>query len=292
MNYKECIQQAINFIEENLKADFSPTMVAEKCFISYFHFSRIFKSVIGVSISEYIKRRRLSEAAKDLKNINKGILEIALEYRFDSQETFTRHFKKYFEITPGKYRRLNEKILLYEKTDFFMELILTNKKGAIEMETKIVSKKSMTLIGIEKAVNYKNTQNENHKIWSEFISRCKEIEAKVNPEIYYEVLSDTAYNLSFKAFFASEVNNVNSIPNGMIMKVIPASKYIVFTHKGAVISEKGSLLKDTYDYIYGKYIPNSNYELNGDFSFELFDSNRFNGPKDLESELDIYIPIK
>ena len=120
MNYKECIQNSINYIEENLKKDLSLQEVAENCYISYFHFSRIFRAVIGISVFEYIKRRRLSEAALELKNTNKNILEIALGYHFDSQETFTRNFKTYFRITPGKYRKLNKRILLYDKNDFFM----------------------------------------------------------------------------------------------------------------------------------------------------------------------------
>lgn len=292
MNYKECIQHSVNYIEENLKNNFSLQDVADNCFISYFHFSRIFRTTFGIPVFEYIKRRRLSEAAIQLKNPNKNILEIALEYYFDSQETFTRNFKKQFGITPGKYRKSKQKIVLYEKTDFFMELPLINKKGAVTMDIKTVSRDVMKLVGIEKKVNYYNTHEENPKIWEEFIKRYEEIKNKKNPEIYFEVLSETLNNLYFNAFFCVEVNNTNEIPEGMIVRELPASEYLVFTHKGAVVSEKGSLLKETYDFIYGKYIPSSDYEVSGDFSFELCDINRFKGPNDPNSELDIYIPIK
>ncbi len=78
----------------------------------------------------------------------------------------------------------------------------------------------------------------------------------------------------------------------MTTKELPESEYLVFTHKGAIISENRSFIKETYDYIYGKYLPNSEYEVSGDYSFELFDSNRFKGPRDSNSEIDIYIPIK
>ena len=81
MNYKECIQHSINYIEERLKKDLSLEKVAENCYISYFHFSRIFRAVIGISVFEYIKRRRLSEAALELRSTDKTILEIALDYR-------------------------------------------------------------------------------------------------------------------------------------------------------------------------------------------------------------------
>ena len=175
---------------------------------------------------------------------------------------------------------------------FKMDLTLINKKGAVDMEVKTITRKSMKLIGIEKKVSYHNTHVENPIVWKEFMSRYKEIRNKVNPKVYFELLSETANNLSFNTCFCTEVSDTNDIPDGMTTKELPESKYLVFTHKGAVISENRSFIKETYDYIYGKYLPNSEYEVSGDYSFELFDSSRFKGPRDSNSEIDIYIPIK
>lgn len=71
----------------------------------------------------------------------------------------------------------------------------------------------------------------------------------------------------------------------MVGKVVPSSRYAVYTHKGS-----GESLRETYDYIYGSWLPKSGYEINGiKYDFELYDERFDNSPS---SEMDIYIPIK
>jgi len=65
----------------------------------------MFKDVTGNAIGAYIRARRLSKAAVALRLTSRPILDIALQYRFDSQQTFTRAFKKQFAQTPALYRR-------------------------------------------------------------------------------------------------------------------------------------------------------------------------------------------
>ena len=59
---------------------------------------------------EYIRKRRLGRAIKQMNETNLGILEIAVDNQFESQEVFTKAFIKHFGISPGKYKKLNDKI--------------------------------------------------------------------------------------------------------------------------------------------------------------------------------------
>ncbi|UYO99245.1 helix-turn-helix transcriptional regulator [Oceanotoga sp. DSM 15011] len=70
-----------------------------------YHFHRIFNELTGETLKSYIRKRRLTEASKDLLNCNNSIIDIAFDYGFESQESFTRAFKKVFKVTPGKYRK-------------------------------------------------------------------------------------------------------------------------------------------------------------------------------------------
>lgn len=72
---------------------------------SKWHLQRMFKDVTGHAIGAYIRARRLSKSAVALRLTSRPILDIALQYRFDSQQTFTRAFKKQFSLTPALYRR-------------------------------------------------------------------------------------------------------------------------------------------------------------------------------------------
>jgi len=82
--------------------------VAAKAGYSKWHLQRMFKDVTNNAIGAYIRARRLSKAAVALRLTSRPILDIALQYRFDSQQTFTRAFKKQFAQTPALYRRAED----------------------------------------------------------------------------------------------------------------------------------------------------------------------------------------
>lgn len=92
------------YIEEHFTEEISVDDLADKAGYSKYHLNRIFQENTGKSIYQYIKERRLYEAA-DLLLINEQpIVEIALLVGYSSQQAFSQAFKKEFEMTPGEYR--------------------------------------------------------------------------------------------------------------------------------------------------------------------------------------------
>jgi AraC family transcriptional regulator, mar-sox-rob regulon activator len=105
MNQMSIISDLIKWIEKNLEQPLSIDHVAKKSGYSKWHLQRMFKDVTGKVLGTYIRHRRLTHAALALKLTSKPILDIAMQYQFDSQQTFTRSFKKQFKLTPANYRR-------------------------------------------------------------------------------------------------------------------------------------------------------------------------------------------
>ncbi len=105
MEHVRVARLALDYIERNLREEMRVDDVARAVHFSSSHFPVIFARVVGCTVAEYIRRRRLAYAAWDLALSGKRILDIALEYRFESQEVFTRAFKRRFGITPGAFRR-------------------------------------------------------------------------------------------------------------------------------------------------------------------------------------------
>ncbi|HAU5602942.1 TPA: helix-turn-helix domain-containing protein [Citrobacter koseri] len=105
MNREKMVRDLIDWIENNLKSQLSLNHVAKKSGYSKWYLQRMFKAVTGRSLGEYIRARRLSRCAVELRLTSGTVLDIAMQYHFDSQQTFTRSFKKQFSITPGKYRQ-------------------------------------------------------------------------------------------------------------------------------------------------------------------------------------------
>ena len=108
MNQGTIISDLLTWLENHLTNPLSLDNVSPKAGYSKWHLQRMFKEVTGHVMGSYIRARRLSKAAVALRLTNRPILDIALEYHFDSQQTFTRAFKKQFSQSPGRYRRSSD----------------------------------------------------------------------------------------------------------------------------------------------------------------------------------------
>lgn len=115
MSYSPIIQKTIQYIENHLQTNLSLDGVAKQAGFSKYHYHRIFQREVGVSISEYIRYRRIANAANLLLYTDKKIIDIALLYCFESQEAFTRSFKQYYRLPPGQYRKIMSKLLFQKE---------------------------------------------------------------------------------------------------------------------------------------------------------------------------------
>ncbi|MBK5074152.1 helix-turn-helix domain-containing protein [Budviciaceae bacterium CWB-B4] len=99
------VHELVDWIEEHLEEPLSLDRVAYKSGYSQWHLQRIFREVTGDSVANYIRKKRLQEAAFELKQSERTIADIAYQYQFDSHQSFTRAFKKLFDETPSVYRQ-------------------------------------------------------------------------------------------------------------------------------------------------------------------------------------------
>ena len=106
MDYSADVQRAVTYIGAHLEGRLTPGLVAQEVGLSRFHFSRVFQKETGEPPSAYIRGRRLAAAAARLVDSDAPILDVALRYRFGSQEAFTRAFKQVYALPPGGYRKL------------------------------------------------------------------------------------------------------------------------------------------------------------------------------------------
>lgn len=102
--YSEVVLDVVNVLEEHLMDEWQLEDYAEKIGYSKFHLTREFKKETGMTIVEYIRKRRLAMAALFLLHSDLSIMQISMELHFQSQEAFTRSFKSLYNMTPGKYR--------------------------------------------------------------------------------------------------------------------------------------------------------------------------------------------
>lgn len=107
MNYYERIQKSIDYIESNLENKIDISIVAQTAYMSLSNFYRMFFALTGYSVKEYIRLRRISLGAIELKNNNANLIDIAVKFDFGSGDSFSRAFKRATGFLPSEYRKQN-----------------------------------------------------------------------------------------------------------------------------------------------------------------------------------------
>jgi AraC-like DNA-binding protein len=123
------IYQSVSFIENSLTDALSLDSLAEKAYFSRTHYQRLFRSVVGEPVMEYVKKRRLQQACRALGESDASVLELAILHGYESYEGFSRAFKAYFGMSPQRYRNVGF-IRREEKN-----MLSTELKGSIARHT-------------------------------------------------------------------------------------------------------------------------------------------------------------
>ncbi|HEX3032934.1 MAG TPA: AraC family transcriptional regulator [Bacillota bacterium] len=147
MDSLQRMNQALAYIEENLTNDIDIKVVARLACCSEYHFQRMFSFLAGVTLAEYIRRRRLTEAAFELNSSNLRIIDVAVKYGYSSPDSFTRAFQSLHGVTPSEARTKGQALKAYGPMTFQLTI-----KGGSEMNYRIVEKEAFRIIGLMKRV--------------------------------------------------------------------------------------------------------------------------------------------
>ena len=140
--WSQGIQNAIEYIEENITDRLEINDIASKAYVSAFHFQRIFSILCGYTIAEYIRNRRLTLAGQRLSVSNERIIDIALEFGYDSPDSFARAFTRFHGISPSAAKEKGAKLKSFAPLRIKLTL-----EGGTMLEYSIVSKAAFTVMG-------------------------------------------------------------------------------------------------------------------------------------------------
>lgn len=292
MNYNTVVLESIEYIEENIKFDLTPDMIARKCGYSTFHFCRIFNIHKGITLMEYVKKRRLSLAAIDLFS-GKRIIDIAMDYGFDTHNGFSKAFKKEYGFTPTQYlKRMN---------GYFKEES-TIKIGGYIMNPIILKKAAFKVAGygIKTNVTNGNYTKDVASFWDNYDG--ENLESKMykilNPPKHGEVglcIPSNKENGDATYLLGVIVENFKNVADDMITVEVPEATYAVFTTPPVDTSDDleqenfAEIIKQTWKYIFEEWFRESGYELDeSKMDFEFYDE-RCHGRKD--TVMEIYVPV-
>jgi len=130
----EVLSSALEYIDKNLLYGVTPELCAVKCCYSLSSLQKMFRCTFHIGVSDYISRRKLTLATKELIESDNSVLEIALKYGYNSHEVFTRAFRRLWGITPSEFRRERRFSEIFPKFDRAEQIF--DKKGNEIMYSK------------------------------------------------------------------------------------------------------------------------------------------------------------
>jgi AraC family transcriptional regulator len=288
---KEAIVSTIDYIEENLYNKISLDDIALYTGVSKYYLHRIFKSLTGESIIEYVQSRKLTCSIKELVNTNMRIIDIALNYGFDYEQSYIRAFKKNFGCTPLKIRSDKDPLLslvIKEKINANDILSIGN---SITYNPHFIFRKKFNLIGLKHKILSKSGDKSANSYGKDFFYNHKnKIANAINPHVYFGYTDWSSKG--FVYYIPSvQVPDLTRIPEGMTSISIPAHKYVVFRFVGFFRPDElnGRHIGRLLVQLYRKWIFKSGYKFADTFRFEYIDNSM---SKDNYCELYIYQPIE
>ena len=144
MDWIESLQNAIDYIEENITEKIDYEEVAKRAYSSTFHFQRVFGITCGFTLGEYIRRRKLTLAASDLLSKKMKVIDVAFKYGYETPESFSRAFYKFHGIKPSQVKQ-GCSLKSFSRLSVKLNLI-----GGTEMNYKIEEKPEIILVGYKK----------------------------------------------------------------------------------------------------------------------------------------------
>ena len=253
------MNDALNYIEENLDGEIDLKEVARLAFCSEYHFQRMFSFLAGVSLSEYIRRRRLTVAAFEINNSNIRIIDLAVKYGYNSPDSFTRAFQNLHGITPSEARCNGKSLKAYPLMTFQLSI-----KGGNEMNYRIEEKEAFSIIGIKKRVPiiFNGVNPEIASMWRSLtIEKINELKKFSN----MEPMGLISGSVNFSEERMEEkgeldhyigVATTKECPDNLSQLEVSASTWAVFEAVGPF----PNTLQNIWGRIYSEWFPSSNYE--------------------------------
>ena len=259
MDSLSSMNNAMAYIEEHLTEDMDYSEISKVAYCSEYHFRRMFSFLSGIGLSEYIRRRRLTLAALDLKDPNLRVIDAAVKYGYDSADSFSRAFHSMHGILPSEARNENAQLKAYPRMTFQLSI-----KGGCEMNYRIVEKGPFKLVGFKKRVPiiFEGVNPEITKMTELLTSEVvKELKSLSNGEPTGIISASTNFSegrMEEKGELDHYIGVATSSAEIADFDVleIDASAWAVFESIGAF----PETLQNVWGRIYSEWFPSSGYE--------------------------------
>lgn len=149
MDWVDRMNDAMDYVENNLSCEITEKEISKITACSFNLFQGSFTQITGITLSEYIRRRKLTCAAHDIQNTDGKIIDIALRYGYQSADAFSVAFKRLHGVTPRDARRSGVKLTFYCRLRFALTI-----EGVDKMDYTTIERVPFKVIGVRRTTPY------------------------------------------------------------------------------------------------------------------------------------------
>ncbi|MDR2931480.1 MAG: AraC family transcriptional regulator [Oscillospiraceae bacterium] len=271
MSWYERMNRAMDYIESRLSGNMEFVEIARIMGQSAVNFQRTFSIVTGMSVFEYIRRRRMTLAAFDLQNGASKVIDLAIKYAYESPEAFTRAFKEIHGVSPTMARAQGVALRSFPRMTFLLTL-----KGDVAMEYRIENKEEFPVYGIEGIFTTEEGQNlvDIPAFWTDcFNDGCCEdlLQSTHDPLSRIHAICDYRetggktfpYMLFVHRTPASEVQGYTCVD-------VPAATWAVFKSERHTREQTSKVTQDLIKRVYTDWLPTASYRKIDGYELEMY----------------------
>ncbi len=265
MDWEKQLNESITYIEENLTGEISYDVISRIAGCSIYNYQRMFSYIADMSLSEYIRSRRLSMAAFDLLDKTEKIINIALKYGYESQDAFTRAFKNFHGVLPSKVKNDTVQLRSCPKLSFKIEI-----KGVNQMNYQIKQWPAFKVMGKSHRIKTSEAFEVVPKIWENAwldgtMNKFIENFPDYRPAGFLGISAGGQWGNSEEMNYIVAVTSYVNVPEcqhittieGMDEFSYPEATWAIFEANGKL----PNATQKVYKQFYTEWLPSSGYEL-------------------------------
>lgn len=276
MEWIDALNAVLRHIEDDICGELDTARLAQRIHFSHFYLQRMFAMMTDMTLSEYVRRRRLSLAGQELQATDVKVIDVALKYGYQTPESFQKAFRRFHGVTPSAAKKSRVQLRFMNPLTLQVEL-----KGGSVMDYSIENMGQMTIIGKERRFNYETSFQEIPLFWEEYFScGTPPVDGCVG------LCMDDGHKSDFLYSIASFWEEGAPVPAGYVRRMIPAHTWVKFKVVGAL----PKALQVVNRQVFNQWLPNNaEYEMAEGINMEIY-SEGDTTSDDYESE--IWIPVR
>jgi AraC family transcriptional regulator len=244
----------VEFIEANLLEEISLETVSKRFNVSEFHFNRMFRTVTGSTLKQYILGRKLSGAMERLGGTDEKVIDIAYDFGFRYPEVFSRAFKKQFGVSPEGFRKDKPPLAPVPRAQI-VERSITNYQGRLALKGEGVFLKELRLEGFEFQANvnqgdFRQRMQENADA---FLARAQNTPRFHSDRFYASVHCLGEDDGEYSVFYGMEADRPGP-EEGLAAQTVPEGWYERFVYAGDMFDIRESFVDDLYRWVMVKEV--------------------------------------